>query len=244
MNVNSSQSIQSSHPLGSISSRRVNDVSQSSNVNADAEDKQVEREQQRRDQRILSELRARDREVRAHEAAHAAVGGSLVRGGPSYTLQRGPDGRSYAIGGEVQLDTSAVANDPEATLQKSNQIRAAALAPAEPSPQDLSVAANANQMAARARVDIAVQRRNEAQEANQNRLDEASNSSETEQSGADDSGNAVGEVSASQVNPNQSIEAATSSDSLQSNEPPAAALSNFMATAQSEPAPVRLNQFV
>ena len=238
MNVNSSQSIQSSNPLGSISSRRVSDVSKSSSL--DTDDKKVEQEQQRRDQSLLSRLRARDREVRAHEAAHAAVGGSLVRGGPSYTLQRGPDGRSYAIGGEVQLDTSAVPNDPEATLQKSNQIRAAALAPAEPSPQDLRVAANASQLAAKARVDIAVQRRNEAQQANQSRLEEAEASNDSANSAETDLDN---NIAPSQATQNQSVAAVSPTDSLQSNEPPAAAISNFMSSAQSESAQVRLSQF-
>lgn len=236
MILNSSQSIQSSNPLGSISSRRVSDVSKPST--ADAEDKQVEKEQQRREQRILSQLRARDREVRAHEAAHASVGGSLVRGGPSFTLQRGPDGRSYAIGGEVQLDTSAVANDPEATLQKSNKIRAAALAPAEPSPQDLRVAANATQMAARARVDIAIVRREEAQlDENQNSLDEISNEDGVQ--------SADTESNVQSVTPSSVTSSSTSSDTsnLQSNEPPAAAISNFMSTAQSETVSVQLSQF-
>ena len=149
MNLTSSHNIQSSNPLGSISSRRVSDASRSTPLNSDenADEKKIEAEQQRNDQSILRELRARDREVRAHEAAHVAAGGSLVRGGPSFTLQRGPDGRSYAIGGEVQLDTSAVPDNPEATLRKSDQVRAAALAPAQPSPQDLRVAANAGQLA-------------------------------------------------------------------------------------------------
>ena len=88
------------------------------------------------------------------------------------TYQRGPDGRAYAIGGKVQLDVSEVANDPEASLQKSEQIRRAALAPMDPSPQDMKVAASAGQMAARARLDIAVHRREEAQlEAEQRKLE-------------------------------------------------------------------------
>lgn len=121
---------------------------------------------------MIQELQARDREVRAHEGAHVAAGGNLVISGPSYTYQRGPDGRAYAIGGKVQLDVSEVADDPEASLQKSEQIRRAALAPMDPSPQDIKVAASAGQMAARARLDIAVQRREEAQlEAEQRALE-------------------------------------------------------------------------
>lgn len=103
------------------------------------------------EKQIVEELKARDREVRAHEAAHMSAAGSLARGGPSYTYQRGPDGVSYAIGGEVQIDLSPVPGDPEASARKAQQIRAAALAPAQPSAQDYAVAAQAAQMAAAAR---------------------------------------------------------------------------------------------
>ncbi len=103
----------------------------------------------------LQALKARDREVRAHERAHAAAAGSLARGGPSFTTQRGPDGRMYAVGGEVQIDTSAVPGDPQATLQKALQIQRAAMAPANPSAQDRAVAASAAAMAATARLEIA-----------------------------------------------------------------------------------------
>ncbi|HHQ69593.1 MAG TPA: hypothetical protein ENM98_04735 [Halothiobacillaceae bacterium] len=106
------------------------------------------------DERILRKLKARDREVRDHENAHRAVGGDLVRGG-SYQYQTGPDGQRYAIGGEVQIDTSKVPNDPKATVNKMDRVIRAALAPAEPSSQDLAVAAQArairNEAAAEAR---------------------------------------------------------------------------------------------
>jgi len=132
--------------------------------NAEPQRRQAaQRAQQQAEQKMIQALQARDREVRAHEGAHVAVGGNLVISGPSYTYQRGPDGRGYAIGGKVQLDVSEVADDPEASLQKSEQIRRAALAPMDPSPLDMKVAASAAQMAARARLDIAVQRREEAQ---------------------------------------------------------------------------------
>ena len=105
-------------------------------------------------QRQLSELRARDQEVRAHELAHAAAAGGLSQGGPSFEYQRGPDGQQYAIGGEVQIDTSGVPGDPEATLEKAIQIQQAALAPAQPSAQDRSVAVAAAAMAAEARAEL------------------------------------------------------------------------------------------
>jgi hypothetical protein len=107
--------------------------------------------------REVQEMKARDQEVRAHEAAHLAAAGQHARGGVSFTYANGPDGRRYAVGGEVSIDTSPVANDPQATLQKANTIRAAAMAPAEPSSQDRSVAAEATQMAAQARQDIATE---------------------------------------------------------------------------------------
>ena len=80
------------------------------------------------EQEQVSELKSRDREVRAHEQAHLAAAGPYATGGPSYTYQEGPDGRRYAVGGEVGIDTSPVSGDPEATIQKAQQIRAAALA--------------------------------------------------------------------------------------------------------------------
>jgi hypothetical protein len=111
----------------------------------------------------VQELKARDREVRAHEAAHLAAAGSLATG-VSFTYQRGPDGVQYAVGGEVGIDTAAVAGDPEATLAKAQRIRAAALAPAEPSAQDLRVAAQAAQLAVQARAEIGQQQRVESEE--------------------------------------------------------------------------------
>ena len=108
------------------------------------------------EQQLLRELSARDREVRQHELSHAAAGG-VYAGAPTFEYQRGPDGRLYAIGGEVSIDTSAVPNDPEATLEKATVILRAALVVAEPSPQDRAVAARAAAMAAEARAEIAQQ---------------------------------------------------------------------------------------
>lgn len=103
----------------------------------------------------LRELRNRDREVRAHEMAHLAAAGRHSRGGASFTFQVGPDGRRYAVGGEVSIDTSPVNGDPAATLEKARQIQRAALAPAEPSAQDRRIAAQAAAMAAKASAELA-----------------------------------------------------------------------------------------
>lgn len=100
----------------------------------------------------VAQLKATDRAVRAHEAAHIAAGGSYVSGAASYTYQVGPDGQRYAVGGEVSIDTSPEAT-PAATIRKMETVRAAALAPADPSATDRAVAASAAQVAAQARAE-------------------------------------------------------------------------------------------
>ncbi|MDO7597155.1 MAG: hypothetical protein MUQ51_09050 [Pseudomonadota bacterium] len=105
----------------------------------------------------LRQLKSRDLLVRAHEAAHLAAASGIVVSGASYSYQRGPDGVQYAIGGEVSIDTSKVAGDPNATLQKAQQIQAAALAPTQPSSQDRTVAARAAKMAIEAKAEISLQ---------------------------------------------------------------------------------------
>ncbi len=109
------------------------------------------------EQQQVRELAATDREVRAHEAAHQAVGGSLA-GAASFRFAIGPDGERYAVGGEVPIALITVAEDPAATLRNAEQVRAAALAPAQPSNQDRNVAAQASQVIAQAQVQIALQR--------------------------------------------------------------------------------------
>lgn len=102
---------------------------------------------------LISDLKIRHDEVNTHEQAHAAVGGQYASS-PSYSYQTGPDGVKYAVSGEVSIDTSPIEGDPEATLKKAQQVKAAALAPAQPSSQDIKVAAEADQMATQARSDI------------------------------------------------------------------------------------------
>ncbi len=121
--------------------------------NQDQQNRQQDAQQETLEQQQVQELVARDREVRNHERAHAAVGGQYA-GSPRYTFERGPDGINYAVGGEVSISTAPVSGDPEATIQKAQIIRRAALAPTEPSAQDRSVAAQAVQLEAAARVEL------------------------------------------------------------------------------------------
>ncbi len=130
---------------------------------------------------MVDELKARDQEVRQHEAAHQAAGGGYA-GAASYSYQRGPDGKSYAVGGEVSIDTSD-AGSPEATAAKMRIVRAAALAPANPSGQDMSVAAAASQREMQAMQEAAEMRRAEAEESAAEKTGETAESSGT---GADE----------------------------------------------------------
>ncbi|MEM1396428.1 MAG: putative metalloprotease CJM1_0395 family protein [Pseudomonadota bacterium] len=94
------------------------------------------------EQRIVAQMKARDREVRAHEQAHKAVGGRYA-GAISYDFTKGPDGQQYAVGGEVPIDVAPVKGDPRETIAKMEVVIAAALAPVEPSAQDRAVARQA-----------------------------------------------------------------------------------------------------
>lgn len=104
------------------------------------------------EQRVVDELRARDAEVRRHEQAHKAVAGQYA-GAISYTYQQGPDGKRYAIGGQVPIDTSAIPGDPDATITKMQIVIRAALAPAEPSSADRAIAQAAQAQLAQAQAE-------------------------------------------------------------------------------------------
>lgn len=104
------------------------------------------------EQQQVKELADRDREVRAHEQAHKSVGGAHS-GAMSFEYQQGPDGQRYAVGGEVSIDISTT-DDPQKTIAKMQQVRSAAMAPAEPSAQDYKVAAQASQQEAQARAEM------------------------------------------------------------------------------------------
>jgi hypothetical protein len=89
-----------------------------------------------------------DAQVRAHEAAHQAAGGGAA-GAASFTFQVGPDGKAYAVAGEVPIRGSD-GRSPDETIAAARRMRAAALAPADPSAQDLAVASQASAVEAQA----------------------------------------------------------------------------------------------
>lgn len=121
----------------------------------------------------VRELAATARKVQAHEAAHASVGGALA-GAKSFSYVTGPDGVRYAVAGEVSIEFGQSADNPELTMRNASQVRAAALAPADPSPQDLHVAAQASQIVQQAQQDLAKLRSaSAAGNASRNRINSA-----------------------------------------------------------------------
>jgi len=127
------------------------------------------------EQKQVEELRDRDREVRTHEQAHKAAAGQYATSGPTYSYQTGPDGKRYAVGGQVGIDLSTE-ETPDQTIAKMAVVRRAALAPAEPSSQDRKVAAQASQIANEARAEKA---RLQQEEREAEQVEEADGSSLT-----------------------------------------------------------------
>jgi len=124
----------------------------------------------------VQKLKRIDREVRSHERAHQNAAPDLT-GPASFTTVRGPDGKLYAVGGEVSIDTGEAAT-PQATIQKLKRIIKAALAPLEPSAQDRKVAAQARAEIAEARNEIQEEKaieKEKVQEAKEERQNSSSN---------------------------------------------------------------------
>jgi len=96
------------------------------------------------EKQLVKDLQARDAEVKTHEAAHQAAGGGMT-GAASFSYQQGPDGKMYAIGGEVGIAAPS-GSTPEETIANAQQVIAAAMAPANPSGQDFAVASSARIM--------------------------------------------------------------------------------------------------
>jgi hypothetical protein len=105
----------------------------------------------------VDEMKRRDREVRTHEQAHKAAGGSYA-GSMRLSYQMGPDGKRYAVSGSVPIDVSPVAGDPAATLRKMEVVSRAANAPASPSGPDRAVAGQAARAMQQARAQLAAER--------------------------------------------------------------------------------------
>lgn len=141
-----------------VLSRNSTHIAHSSNKKKSHEDSEQhsvgEKSLSAEEQKEVDKLKKIDREVRAHERAHQAAAGGLAKGGASFSFQQGPDGNQYAVAGEVSIDMSPIPGNPTATIQKMQQVKRAAMAPADPSAQDRSVASKAQQMEAQARREL------------------------------------------------------------------------------------------
>ena len=103
----------------------------------------------------IKELELTEKEVIVHEQAHKAVGGH-VTGPITYMHTEGPDGKRYINGGEVAINVKE-GSTPEETLKILEKVKSAALAPADPSPQDLRVAASATAQIQQTRAEMTKQ---------------------------------------------------------------------------------------
>jgi hypothetical protein len=97
----------------------------------------------------LDELKKRDKKVKKHEAGHTGNPDIQTIGTPRYKYTLGPDGKMYAVGGEVTLSTGRVSN-PQDALRKATALKKASLSSDDPSPADFAAASAASQMKAEA----------------------------------------------------------------------------------------------
>ncbi len=158
-----------SNALQDVSTTNQKDAARSERQSSEAEQEtadqrlreRAEQAQQTQEQQIIRNLSSRDREVRAHEQAHATVGGALA-GAPSFQFTRGPNGQLFAVSGEVSISSSTTSSDPQAKIANLEKVIRAALAPAQPSGQDIRVAASASAALAELRSSLAAEQSEES----------------------------------------------------------------------------------
>ena len=161
---------------------RKNEVSDEKKFQKEVEKKEAEKskstdELSQDEKRLVNDLQARDAEVKAHEAAHQSGGAST--GAATYSYQQGPDGRMYAIGGEVSVSFQT-GSTPQETIANAQAVIASALAPADPSGQDMAVASSAMVMMMKAQQQLAREAQDaiSGKETYKNEADKSNNISE------------------------------------------------------------------
>jgi len=91
-------------------------------------------------------IRKRYVEIYSHELAHKNAAGALA--GP-IVIEKDISG--VPVGGHVSIQMPKVnPNNPEETIKKANIVKKAALAPSDPSSQDLKVASEADSVKSKA----------------------------------------------------------------------------------------------
>ena len=91
--------------------------------------------------KVLEKFKQTDEKVRTHEQIHASIGHTTAP--ISYTYQQGPDGKMYAVGGQVRLDTS-IPKEPKAAAFKLDMLQKAASGPIDSSGADNTISAQTN----------------------------------------------------------------------------------------------------
>jgi pyruvate/2-oxoglutarate dehydrogenase complex dihydrolipoamide acyltransferase (E2) component len=91
----------------------------------------------------IMELEQLERSVREHERAHLRTARNLAVSQPTFEYKEGPDGKKYAVHGEVKIDSAVAGGDAEEAIEKALKMQRTALAPSDPSSKDLQVAARA-----------------------------------------------------------------------------------------------------
>ncbi len=136
------------------------------------------------EKKLVADLATRDAEVKAHESAHQS--GGAATGAATFSYQQGPDGKMYAIGGEVSVSMKA-GSTPQETIANAQAVIASAMAPADPSGQDHAVAASAAMMISKAQQQISREKQEqiEGKETYKNES-QNSNSTQSNKQGAED----------------------------------------------------------
>ena len=141
----------------SISAKALELYNAEQNTNSNSEEQASnnsdKEELTQQEKQEVAELKATDAEVKAHENAHKSAAAGLRTSAPNYEYETGPDGKKYAVAGDVNINYPN-SSDPEENLKNAQQLKAAALAPAEPSSQDRKVAMKAEREIAKARQEI------------------------------------------------------------------------------------------
>ena len=135
--------------LAAQDDKKLQDAKADEDTAAKGEEKLTPSQQQE-----VANLKARDAEVRTHEQAHISAASGLNASAPNYTYKTGPDGKKYAVAGEVDISFNK-SDNPEENIAKAQTMKAAATAPAQPSNQDMSVARKADQLISEATQELA-----------------------------------------------------------------------------------------
>lgn len=163
-------SFRSSQPEQSLTENNNDKQEKATNNTSPQKDNNSDTQLSVSDRQVLQQLKNRDREVRAHELAHVVAGGRYTSAA-QFSYQRGPDGKLYAVGGEVSINNSKIPGDPRVTLLKAQTVSRAALAPANPSSQDRRVAAQAAVMIQQSRIELAALLKESSSESKGQKLD-------------------------------------------------------------------------